>query len=116
MLTKLSIYSFYICIIAIEYLATTTQTIEVIEHSWDKANHFVAFMVLYILLSFGYKYLSLIKKILILLTFAVQIEIVQYFIPGRDFSFLDIIADMVGLFIGWILFLLYTIIIYKDKK
>jgi len=78
-INKISKYSFYICIIAIEYLATTTQTIEVVENSWDKANHFIAFMVLYILLSFGYKHLSLIKKIVILLAFAVQIEIVQYF-------------------------------------
>jgi hypothetical protein len=58
-LNKISEYSFYICIIAIEYLATTTQTIKVVENSWDKANHFIAFMVLYILLSFGYKHLNI---------------------------------------------------------
>ena len=58
-------------------------------------------MVLYILLSLGYKYLSLVKKVIILLAFAVQIEVVQYFIPSREFSLLDIFADMVGLFIGW---------------
>ena len=40
---------------------------------------------------------------MILLAFAVQIEIVQYFIPGRDFSLLDIFADMIGVFIGFIL-------------
>ena len=101
-LKKLSQYSFFICIIVIEYLATTTRTIEVVEYSWDKANHFIAFMVLYILLSLGYKHLNLVKKVMILLAFAIQIEVVQYFIPGRDFSLLDIFADMVGLFIGWI--------------
>ena len=103
MLSKISKYSFYICIIAIEYLATTTREISVVTNSWDKANHFVAFMVLCILLSLGYKHLSLIKRILILLAFAVQIEVVQYFIPGREFSLLDIFADMVGVCIGYVL-------------
>ena len=55
LLDKLSQYSFFICIVAIEYLASTTREISVVTNSWDKANHFVAFMVLYILLSFGYK-------------------------------------------------------------
>jgi VanZ family protein len=88
--------------IAIEYLATTTQEIQVVQNSWDKANHFVAFMVLYILLSFGYRHIVLVLKIAILFVFALQIEIVQYFIPSREFSLLDIVADMIGVGIGWI--------------
>ena len=59
-------------------------------------------MVLFVLLSFGYKYLNLAKKVMILLLFAVQIEIVQYFIPCRSFSLLDIFADMVGIGMGYI--------------
>jgi len=96
-------YTFFICIVVIEYLATTTIEISIVENSWDKANHFIAFMVLYILISLSYKNLSLLKRVMILLAFAVQIEIVQYFIPGRDFSLLDIFADMIGIFIGFIL-------------
>ena len=102
MLNIISKYLFYICIIAVQYLATTTREIEVVQNSWDKANHFVAFMVLFVLLSFGYKYLNLAKKIMILSLFAVQIEIVQYFIPCRSFSLLDIFADMVGVGIGYV--------------
>lgn len=100
---KISQYSFYICIIAIQYLATTSREIEVVQNSWDKANHFIAFMVLFVLLSFGYKHLNLAKKIMILSLFAVQIEIVQYFIPCRSFSLLDIFADMVGVGIGYVI-------------
>ena len=111
MLHKISQYSFYICIIAIQYLATTSREIEVVQNSWDKANHFVAFMVLFVLLSFGYKHLNLAKKIMILLLFAVQIEIVQYFIPCRSFSLLDIFADIVGIGIGYI-----TAIIIQQVK
>jgi len=102
MITKLSRYSLYICIIAVEYLATTTQEIQIVQNSWDKANHFVAFMVLYILLTLGYRHIGLSVKVAILFAFAVQIEIVQYFIPGREFSLLDVIADMIGVGIGYI--------------
>jgi len=77
----------------------------VVQNSWDKANHFVAFMVLYILFSFGYRHIGLVLKVAILFAFAIQIEIVQYFIPGREFSLLDVVADMIGVGIGWIVML-----------
>ncbi len=97
----------YICVVAIEYLATTTQEIKPLEHSWDKANHFIAFMTLYILLSLAYKNLTLTVKILLLLAFGVQIEIVQAFIPGRDFSGFDVVADSIGITIGVLVYLFY---------
>ena len=98
----------YICIIAIEYLATTTQEIKPLEHSWDKANHFIAFLTLYILLSLAYKKLSVKVKILLLLAFGIQIEIVQAFIPGRDFSGFDVIADSVGITMGLVSYMLFV--------
>jgi len=98
---------FYICLISIEYLATTTQEIKPLEHTWDKANHFIAFMTLYVLLSLAYKYLSILMKIALLLAFGMQIEIVQYFIPGREFSLLDVVADSVGIAIGIVVYYLY---------
>ena len=91
---------FYICLVSIEYLATTTQEIKPLEHTWDKANHFIAFMTLYVLLSLAYRNLSVVTKIILLLAFGMQIEIVQSFIPGRDFSGLDVVADSVGITIG----------------
>lgn len=93
--------SFFICIVAIEYLATTTISIPVVENSWDKLNHFIAFFVLYILLSLSYpRFLTTLGKVVVLLLFAIQIEIIQYFIPNRYFSFLDIVADGIGILIG----------------
>jgi len=80
-------------------LATTSVHIEVIESIWDKANHFSAFFVLYMLLSFAYKKMALHVKVLWLLAFGIQIEIVQSFI-GRDASLLDIFADSIGIAIG----------------
>ncbi len=95
---------FFISIIAIEFLATTTTVhIEIVENIWDKANHFIAFFTLYILLSFGFLNLSVAKKTIWLLLFGVQIEVVQHFIEGRFFSTLDVFADFIGIIIALII-------------
>ncbi|MDD3591322.1 MAG: VanZ family protein [Sulfurovum sp.] len=93
--------SFFTTLLVIEYLATTTREIEVVAHSWDKLNHLAAFMVLYILLSAAFVNLKIYSKVMLLMAFAVQIEIVQHFIPGRYFSLFDIVADGIGIVIGW---------------
>lgn len=94
-----------ICLITIEYLATTSLHIKPLENSWDKANHFMAFFVLYLLLKYSHLKLSNSMIALILLLFGIQIEIVQYFIPGREFSGLDILVDSLGIVIGILTFL-----------
>lgn len=93
--------SFFTTLLVIEYLATTTREIELVAHSWDKLNHLAAFAVLYILLSAAFGLLKIWTRVILLMVFAVQIEIVQHFIPGRDFSLLDIVADGIGIVIGW---------------
>ncbi len=99
----LSKLSFFICLIVIEYLATAKISFKAPALSWDKANHFIAFFVLYILLSLSYK-LDTKIKCLILLLFGIQIECVQHFLPFRDFSLLDILADSVGITLGVVFF------------
>lgn len=96
----ISKFMFFTCIIAIEYLATTSRHFEVVEKSWDKANHFLAFFILFLLLSFAYPKFKLTYKSILLLLFGLQIESVQHFLPFREFSFFDIFADGVGLGIG----------------
>ena len=91
---------FYLNIAIIEFLATTSIKIEVVANIWDKFKHSFAFFVLYILFCLAYKELNSIKKVLLLLLFGLQIEIVQYFLPYRDFSLLDLLADSVGIFFG----------------
>lgn len=98
---------FIIALVAIEYLATTTIAIKPLEHSWDKANHFIAFFVLFSLLTYAHSYLSNYMKFYIIILFGIQIEIVQFFIPNRDFSLLDIFADSIGIFIA-MLFLYFV--------
>jgi len=118
MIKKVSVIGFYICIITIEYLATTSVEIKPIQNSWDKANHFIAFFTLYVILSLGYPKLDVIKKALILLAFGTQIEVVQYFLPNREFSLLDIFADSVGIVLGVIVIrrLLYVLDIKVGDK
>ncbi len=92
--------SFFITFGVIEYLALTPQHIEVLDGLWDKQNHFIAFFVLFVLLSFMYSHFSTLKKTLLLLLVGFQIEATQYFIPGRSSSLMDIVADSVGIIIG----------------
>jgi len=103
----------FICVVAIEFLATTTIHIEAIESFWDKANHFTAFFVLYILLTFAFKKLSTLSKVVLLLSYGLQIEIVQSFIDGRFFSLLDVVADSVGIVIG--VFFIKFVFKFKTK-
>ena len=95
---------FLICILSIEFLATTTIEIKAIENSWDKFNHLFAFFVLYILLSLAFRKMGITFKFITLLVFGMQIEIVQHFIEGRYFSLLDVIADGVGILLGVMLY------------
>ncbi|MCR4942191.1 MAG: VanZ family protein [Campylobacter sp.] len=90
---------FVIAILAVEYLALTSRHIPLIENIWDKANHFIAFFVLYALFDLGF-YAKIYTKFLALLAFGIQIELVQAFLPKRYFSTLDVLADTVGLVLG----------------
>ena len=104
---------FLICILSIEFLATTTIEIKVVENSWDKLNHFFAFFTLYILLSLAFREWNILKKALLLLIFGMQIEVVQHFIEGRFFSLLDVFADSVGILLG---VLFHTLVVKRLLK
>lgn len=107
--------SFFICLVAIEFLATTSQEIKPIQNSWDKANHFIAFFTLYVTLSFGYVKLKIQTKVLLLLAFGLQIEIVQALLPNREFSLLDVFADAVGILLGVLVIRLF-LYVYEIKS
>jgi len=78
--------------------------VESVTLGWDKLNHVVAFTVLYILFSLAFNNLSIVLKVLLLFVFGLQIKIVQFFLPPREFSSLDIAADMVGIVIGMVIY------------
>ena len=81
----------------------------------DKVVHFFIFGLLMILSSFGITKTREVKgapanPILITslysITFSIMIEILQKFIPGRNFSVADIIANVIGVGLGYLVFFL----------
>lgn len=95
---------FYFSLIVILFLATTLIQFELIESIWDKFKHSFAFFTLYILFSLSYEKQTIFSKSLLLIIYGILIECIQYFIPNRYFSFLDVVADIVGIFIGIVIY------------
>ena len=96
--------TFFMTLLVIEFLATATVGVESVALGWDKLNHLFAFMVLYILFSLAFRDLSIVLKVLLLFAFGLQIEIVQSFLPPREFSSFDVAVDMVGIVLGVLVF------------
>lgn len=95
---------FYFSLIVILFLATTLIQFELIESIWDKFKHSFAFFTLYILFSLSYEKQTIFSKSLLLIIYGILIECIQYFIPNRYFSFLDVVADIVGIFVGIVIY------------
>jgi len=66
----------------------------------DKLNHIAAFFVLALLAHLSRFRSGIKKQHIFLLIYAFLIEIIQYFLPTREFSFLDIAADVIGLLLS----------------
>jgi len=66
----------------------------------DKLGHVLAFIMLAFLMDFSFPVSSFnLSKIVPLLGYGLLIEVIQYFLPHRMFSFLDMFADGGGLVI-----------------
>ena len=78
----------------------------------DLLNHAVAFFVLFILFREAHPKLQVSYRIVLLLFYAIFIEVVQYFLPTRFSSFSDILADSFGLLLAY----LFHKLIYKLFK
>ncbi|MEJ2489699.1 MAG: VanZ family protein [Sulfurovaceae bacterium] len=95
---------FFLTLLIIEFLATATKGVEQITLGWDKLNHLAAFSVLYILFSLAFRQVSVVLKVVLLIAYGLQIEIAQHFLPPREFSLLDVIADMLGILFGFFIY------------
>jgi VanZ family protein len=71
---------------------------------WDKVNHALAFLTLTALAGCGWVRLSLLRAAAIMLAAGVAIELIQG-LPqvGRDADVMDVVADMTGFALGWLL-------------
>lgn len=99
-LKPLFTFAFILSLVTIEYLAINPRPEQSITLGWDKLNHLFGFLVLYILLSLSFVKMKMKIKVILLLIFAIQIEIFQHFIPSRSSSFLDVVADVIGIILG----------------
>lgn len=79
----------------------------------DKLVHFFIFGMLMVLSSYGLKKLSVIRgrpahpifiAALYSLSFGLMIEVLQQFVPGRNFSMADVLANGIGVAIGYFIF------------
>lgn len=92
-----------ITMIVIMFLATARQSFPVVEEINDKANHLLAFGALALLGDFAFPVTRFaLKKFLWLLSYGGLIEFIQYFLPYRQASLLDVMADATGLAIYWL--------------
>lgn len=85
-----------VAFLAISWLAIQPSNIAAVDEFNDKSKHIFAFFVLGVGL-LRYWRLSWPVTGLVLLTFGIAIECVQYFIPGRTASVWDVFADLVGI-------------------
>ncbi len=72
----------------------------------DKVNHVIAFFVLSIFALFAYPGVYL-RSGLWLMLYGILIEIVQIWIPGRNCSLPDLVADLCGILTGMVVVLLF---------
>jgi len=65
----------------------------------DKAHHVFTFVILGLLLRLAYR-INYWYALLVLVTYGVSIEISQYFLPTRFADYNDVVADLIGAFLG----------------
>ena len=106
---KLFLVLFIILIIAITLLSLLPPKSGFELGKSDKLNHFLAYAILS--LNFGFistKIRSYFIGIPFLIAYGLLIEFFQGFVPGRDPSFYDALANSAGVFSGFFIFSLFS--------
>lgn len=104
-------------LLAITFLATVKLDMPVVVDLNDKASHLLAFFVLALLLDFSFPLTGFqASKFISLFGYGLAVEIIQYYLPHRTFSLLDLAADTVGLFLyGGMVPLLKKVSVLKSR-
>jgi VanZ family protein len=93
----------FVVLAAVMYLATRSGPIPIVDAVNDKVNHILAFGALALLLDFSFPAGQFGRgKFLLLLCVGLLIEFIQYFLPLREASVSDVMADSTGLAIYWL--------------
>lgn len=85
-------------LLGVMLLSTVELTDPLITSVNDKLEHVLAFVYLAFLLDFSFPNNRFnLSKVFMLLAYGMLIEVIQYFIPYRTFSFFDVLADGFGI-------------------
>lgn len=91
-----------IAFLAICWLSVMPSEIAAVDGFNDKAKHVFAFLVLAVGLSTFWR-ISRPFVVSMLIAFGLTIELVQWFVPGRNASVWDVLADAIGIASGLLL-------------
>ncbi len=92
--------AFGLCVLAVLVLALVPNDVPIPSTGWDKSNHLLAFSVMALLgmRAFPGRTIAVVAG---LLAYGVLIEVLQSFTPSRSADWHDVVADTVGLVLGW---------------
>jgi len=92
--------AFGLCMLAVLVLALMPTNVPVPSTGWDKSNHLLAFSVMALL---GHRACPgrTLAVLAGLLAYGALIEVLQSFTPNRSADWQDLVADAVGLALGW---------------
>jgi VanZ family protein len=93
--------SFFGCLAAVLVLSLLPGEVRLPDTGWDKSNHLIAFAALAITGLNTYPQRPS-QLLLGLLAFGGLVEALQSFTPSRSAEWLDLLADAVGLLLGWV--------------
>lgn len=93
-------FSFWICLVAVLLLALLPTSVNIPTTGWDKFNHVFAFCVLSFLSFLAYTNHHL-RLLILLLAYGGLIEVMQSFTSYRLAEWADLLADGIGICLGW---------------
>jgi VanZ family protein len=100
MLTRLKQLQFWALLLGCLALSLMPQPPGVFALASDKFWHLLAYLVLYLSCQCAYPRARPTTRFALLLGFSLGIEVLQYFVPHREFSLLDLVANGAGLLLG----------------
>ena len=93
-------WAFFTCALAVLVLALIPSPPPMITTGWDKSNHLLAFAVMAWLGCRAFPQ-RVVATLLSLLAYGALIEVLRVFTPSHVASWLDLLADSLGILAGW---------------
>jgi len=106
--------SFVLCVVTISLLSLSPSESVPQVGGFDKVVHFLSYFFLSLSFWLGFNKVKAAWFVLVLLVlFGVCIEILQSFVPGRMMSFMDAVANALGVLAGFWMFMAMFNVMFK---